>query len=263
MPDRWYFDWLMFWILVGVTLWEGVQRVPAGTLLLRRTAGYPWHVAGGPYVAERWRLVSWLSPLVRHVALRPGPGCGRRPPRRLGRAGALLCIPGFIALLALVVGLPLLTPTLGARGFLLAAALALGASLGTAVAAVAVLRWMGVGWKPALRDGAVLLSPFAAPRAGEVVLARGLEGVAFVDALRCLLPEAAYVEWARPMAYDQLRGGVAEPLLPAGEAEAILRAAPVDFAAGDAYCARCGRVYLPAASACRACDGVALVRVGR
>jgi hypothetical protein len=68
------------------------------------------------------------------------------------------------------------------------------------------------------------------------------------------------------VAYDlshglALEGVPAAALLPAGDAQAILRVPPPGSALGDAYCARCGRVYLPHAVACRACEGAALVTV--
>jgi hypothetical protein len=90
--------------------------------------------------------------------------------------------------------------------------------------------------------------------------------VAFADAVRALLPADGYAEWARPVAYDlshglALEGVSAAALLPAGDAQAILRVPPPGSALGDAYCARCGRVYLPHAAACRACEGTALVTV--
>ncbi|HST60373.1 MAG TPA: hypothetical protein VLK84_16865 [Longimicrobium sp.] len=263
MPERWYFDWLTFWVLGGMTLWEGVRRVPAGAVLLRHVAGYTWHPAGGPFAAAGWRLASWLSPLVCHVMLAPGPGDGRVPPRRLARWTALLRVSGALAWIALVVGVPLLTASAGLGGFILAAGAAVGASVLTASLSGLALRRMAVPWKTALRDGAGILSPFAAPRAAEVVLERALEGVGLVDALRALLPPAAFAEWVRPLAYDQARGGDAHPgaLLPAGEAAAILQLAPAGSVAGDVYCARCGRVYLPTATACRACDGVEMIRV--
>lgn len=264
MPDRLYFDWLTFWVLAGMTLWEGVRRVPAGAVLLRHVVGYAWHPAGGPFAESGWRLASWLSPLVCHVVLAPGPGDGRVPPRHLRRWVAALRVTGGAALVALVIGVPLLTASAGSLGFIAAAVAALAATLLTAILAVVALRRMGTAWKAALKDGLPILSPFAAPRAAEIVLARGLEGVAFVDALRWLLPPAGFAEWMRPLAYDQARGRPGahpEALLPAGEAHAILGLAPAGSVAGDLYCARCGRVYLPSASACRACDGAEMVRV--
>jgi hypothetical protein len=264
MPQSWFFDWVSFWILLGLTLWEGVRRVPAGAVLLRNAAGYPWQVAAGPYAAQGWRLASWLSPLVCHLVLVPGPGEGRTAPRHLRRWAAALRVPSLLALLALVVGVPLLTASAGVVGLIQAVVLAFGASLLAALASVLALWRMGVPVKAALGDALPLISPFAAPRAPEIVLARALDGVGFADALRCLLPADAFAEWMRPVAYDLSRGlaedGVSA-LLPAGEAAAILRARPAESGAGDVYCARCGRVYLPTATACRACEGAEMVRI--
>lgn len=256
-----YFDWITFWILGALVLWEGVRRVPQGAVVLRHAIGYAWQVAGGPFPAG-WRLVSWLSPLVTHLVLVPGPGAGRTPPRHLGMWMSVLRLPSAIAFFGLVVGVPLLTANGGFGGLLRALALSFGAALAAALASFVALWRMGVPARTAAGDALPLLSPFAAPRAPEVVLARALEGVPFTDLLRALLGAEGYAEWARPVAYDGARGRAeAGALLPAGEAAAILGRPPTGALAGDVYCARCGRVYLPAATACRACEGAELVRV--
>jgi hypothetical protein len=261
MLQSWYFDWTTFWILGGLVLWEGVRRVPAGAVVLRHAAGYAWQVAGGPH-PPGWRLVSWLSPLVTHLVLVPGPDAGRTPPKRLGTWMMVLRLPAAVALVALIVGVPLLTANGGFGGLLRALALAFGASTAAALVSAVGLWRMGIAPRTAIADALPLLSPFAAPRAPEVVLARALEGVAFTGVLRALLGPEAYAEWARPVAYDGARGRAdAGALLPAGEAAAVLGRPPAGTLAGDVYCARCGRVYLPAAAACRACEGAELVRV--
>lgn len=264
MPDAWYFDWVTFWLLNGVLLWDGVQRVPAGAWVLRHPAGYAWQVAQEPRAAEGRRLVSWLSPLVCHVVLTPGPGTGRTVPPRLGRWVTLLRVPGAVAFAAIVVGVPLLSASMAFLGLVYALALAFGAALVTALLSVLALWRMGVPARAAAGKAFGILSPFAAPRAPEMVLSGALEGVAFADAVRALLPPEEYAGWARPLAYDLARGrageGVtADALLPAGDVQAILRQPPPGSAAGDVYCARCGRVYLPTATACRACEGAELV----
>lgn len=266
LPDAWYFDPVAFWILSALTLWEGVQRVPAGAWVLRHAAGYPWQVAQPPREAEGRRLVSWGSPLVCHLVLTPGLGEGRMPPRRLGLWTGLVRIPALLALVALVVGVPVLTPTMGFLGLLIAVGAALAASLLAALLATVGLWRMGIPFRSAARAALPILSPFAAPRAPELVLARALRGVAFADAVRALLPADGYAEWARPVAYDLSHGLAlgdvpAAALLPAGDAQAILRVPPPGSALGDAYCGRCGRVYLPHAVACRACESVDLVTV--
>lgn len=266
MPDAWYFDWVTFWLLNGVLLWDGVQRVPAGAWVLRHPAGYAWQVAQAPRATEGRRLVSWLSPLVCHVVLTPGPGTGRTVPAHLDRWVMLLRVPSAVAFAAIVVGVPLLSASMAFLGLVYALALAFGAAVVAALLSVLALWRMGVPARAAARRAFGILSPFAAPRAPEMVLARALEGVAFSDAVRALLPADEYAAWARPVAYDLARGraadgGAADALLPGGDVHAVLRRPPPDTQAGDVYCARCGRVYLPTATACRACEGVELVTV--
>lgn len=266
LPDTWYFDSVAFWILGALMLWEGVQRVPAGAWVLRHAAGYPWQVAAAPRNTAGRRLVSWLSPLICHVVLSPGLGDGRVPPRRLGLWTGLVRVPALLALVCIVVGVPLLTPTMGTVGLVIAVGGAIAASLLTALLAMVALWRMGIALRSAARAALPILSPFTAPRAPELVLARALQGVAFADAVRALLPPDEWAEWARPVAYDLSHGWAPEgvpaaALLPAGDAQAILRVPPPGSALGDAYCARCGRVYLPHATACRACEGTALVTV--
>lgn len=264
LPDGWYFDSVAFWILNALMLWDGIQRVPAGAWVLRHVAGNAWQVAQEPRETAGRRLVSWLSPVVCHVVLSPGPGTGRTPPARLGRWTALVRVPAFLALVAIVIGVPLLTPTHGVLGLAGAVAAALAASLLTALVSAIALWRMGLPFRAAARHSIGIVSPFTAPRAPEIVLAKALEGVAFADAVRALLPADAWAAWARPLAYDVSRGvapeGVAE-LLPAGDAQAILRLPPPGSVLGDVYCARCGRVYLPSATACHACEGAELVTV--
>lgn len=259
MAWGWYFDWTTFWILLGLTLWEGVRRVPAGAFLLRSAVGYPWHVARGPYAAGGWRLVSWLSPFVCHVLLTPATADGRAPHPHLRRWAAVLRVPGAVAFAALVIGVPLLTANGGFRGLLQALGAAFGASVVAAAGSGVALWRMRVPVRTALQDVLPMLSPFTAPRAPEIVLARVLEGVALVDAVRAMLPADAYAEWLRPVAYDAARGQ--GDLLPAAEAAAVLRHPPPGLLAGDVYCARCGRVYLADAPACRMCEDVEMVRV--
>ncbi|HEX6041501.1 hypothetical protein [Longimicrobium sp.] len=266
LPDVWLFDPVAFWILNALMLWDGVQRVPAGAWVLRHVAGYPWQVAQPARETAGRRLVSWLSPLVCHVVLTPGLGEGRLPPRRLGLWTGLVRVPALLALVSLVVGVPVLTPTVGIVGLVVAFGAALVASLLTALLALLGLWRMGIGFGAAVRAAFPILSPFTAPRGPELVLERALAGVAFSDAVRALLPADEWAEWARPVAYDlshglALEGVPAAALLPAGDAQAILRVPPPGSVLGDAYCARCGRVYLPHATACRACEGAALVTV--
>lgn len=261
MPPSWHFDWSTFWLLAGITLAEGFRRVPAGSLLLRHVAGYPWHVAAGPARASGWRLASAFSPLALHCLVQPPADGGPRQAGRLRRGWiTLLRIPSFFALLALLVGVPLLTASMGTTGLILAIAAAFGTSLLTSIVSMVALARMGTGWKRAAGDAVRVISPFAAPRAPEVVLERVLSGLPVADAARALLPADDFALWIRPFAYDQVVRGADDALLPRDEAERIVREPPPDAAPGDAWCPRCAGTYLPGVETCRGCD-VPLERV--
>ncbi|HEX6372449.1 MAG TPA: hypothetical protein VF006_26245 [Longimicrobium sp.] len=262
MPPSWHFDWTTFWLLGGIALAEGLRRVPAGGVLLRRVPGYPWHVAAGPYGSSGWRLTSAFSPFALHALLQPADGEARAMP---GRGSirlwiTLLRIPSLLALAALLVGVPLLSATMATRGLILAVAAAFGTSLLTALLAMLALARLGIRWKTAAWDALRIVSPFTSPRAPEIVLERALAGVAPIDAARALLPPDAFAAWVRPLAYDQLKRDADRPLVPRAEAERIVAEPPADAAPGDAWCPRCAGVYHSGAETCRGCD-VPLERV--
>lgn len=263
MPPSWHFDWSTFWLLAAIALAEGLRRVPAGGVLLRRVPGYPWQVAAGPYRASAWRLASASSPLALHALLQPAEGAPRElPPRgRLRLWITLLRLPSLLALAALLVGVPLLSASMGTRGLILAIAAAFGAGLLTAMVSMLALVRLGIGWKTAAWDALRVVSPFTTPRAPEIVMERALAGVPVIDCIRALLPPAAFAEWIRPLAYDQVVRAADDALLPRDEAERIVREPPADAAPGDAWCPRCAGIYRPGVKACRGCGGVPLERV--
>lgn len=261
MPPSWHFDWTTFWLLGGIALAEGLRRVPAGGVLLRRVPGYPWHVAAGPYRAPGWRLASAFSPLALHCLLQPPKTGQARSAARLRRGWiTLVRIPSVLALAALLVGVPLLSASMATRGLILAVAAAFSASLLTALVSLLALMRMGVGWKTAAGDALRIVSPFTAPRAPEVVLERVLAGVPPVDAARALLPADAFAAWLRPLAYDEVMRDADDGIVPRDEAERVIRTPPADAAPGDAWCPRCAGVYQPGAQTCRGCGDVPLER---
>lgn len=262
MPPSWHFDWTTFWLLAGIAMAEGFRRVPAGGVLLRRVPGYPWQVAAGPYGASGWRLTSAFSPFALHALLQPAEGTARPLPKRgsIRLWINLLRVPSLLSLVALLVGVPLLSLSMGTTGLILAVAAALGASLLTAMVAMVAMVRLGTGWKTAAWDALRVVSPFTAPRAPEIVLERALAGVPVVETARALLPAGDFAAWIRPIAYDQVKRDADHALLPRDEAERIIRALPADAAPGDAWCPRCAGVYHSAAATCRGCD-VPLERV--
>jgi hypothetical protein len=263
VPPSWHFDGSTFWVLAAIALSEGLRRVPAGSVLLRRVPGYPWQVAAGPYRASAWRMASAFSPLALHCLLQPVDGPRRAMPdvAPVRRWITLLRIPSLLALAALLVGVPLLTASMGTLGLIRAAILLFACSVLTAVLSMVALMRMGTGWKTAALDALRTVSPFAAPRAPEIVLERVLAGVPAADAARALLPTDAFAAWVRPLAYDQVMRG-ADGILPRDEAERIIRALPADASVDDVYCPRCAGIYLPGVEVCRGCGEVPLERVG-
>lgn len=263
MPPSWHFDWTTFWLLAGIALAEGLRRVPGGGVLLRRVPGYPWQVAAGPYRAAAWRLTSAFSPVALHALLQPAEGAPRELPPcgRLRLWITLLRIPSLLALAALLLGVPLLSASMGTRGLILGIAAAFGTSLLTAIGSMLALVRLGIGWKTAAGDALRIVSPFTSPRAPEIVMERALTGVPMIDPIRALLPPGAFAEWVRPLAYDQAVRGVDDALLPRDEAERIIRTPPADASPQDAWCPRCAGIYQPGVESCRGCGGVPLERM--
>lgn len=263
MPPSWHFDWSTFWLLAALTLAEGLRRAPAGGLLLRHVAGYPWHVAAGPYRAAGWRLTSAFSPLALHCLVQPAEGEPRVAPRR-GRMRLwimLLRFPSLLALVALLAGVPLLAASMGTTGLIIAVAAAFGTSLLTAVLSMIALVRLGTGWKTAAWDALRIVSPFTSPRAPELVLERAMTGVPAVEAARALLQPDDFAAWLRPIAFDEIARGADDGIVPRDEAGRIVRTPPADALPGDAYCPRCAGVYLPGAETCRGCGDVPLARM--
>ncbi|HEU0014199.1 MAG TPA: hypothetical protein VFQ45_10980 [Longimicrobium sp.] len=265
MPALAAFDWETFAILAALTLWDGPRRVPEGAWVLRQVASYPWEAAGGPGTPPGRLLLSYSPFAVRCVVTEPGqPGAGQMPSARAVRGWTLLLrLCGLLSMAALLVGVPLLTPSYGTYGLALALGTAFALSVLAACVSLLALRRMGVDGRTAMKTVLPMLSPFTAPQAPEIVLQRVLEAVPFARAVRVLRP-GAFAQWVRPLAYDHLRSP--EPAagfpLTAGEAAALVAAPPADVEAGERYCPRCGSVYLPSAAGCRTCAGVALATAG-
>jgi hypothetical protein len=263
VPPSWHFDWTTFWLLGVITLAEGFRRVPPGSLLLRRVPGYPWQVASGPYRVGGWRLTSAFSPFALHTLLQPADGPARSvPPRGRRRLWiTILRVPSLLALVALLVGVPLLSASMGTTGLILSFAAALGTSLITAILSMVALMRMGTRWKAAAGDALRIVSPFTAPRAPEIVLERALAGVPPLDAVRALLRADDFAAWLRPLAYDELARGAEDGILPRAEAERIIRQPPADVAPVDPWCPRCAGIYHPGVETCRGCGDVPLERI--
>lgn len=275
-------DWGAVLALAVVTCLEGVRRVPADALVLRRVLGGGWTIAEPLDFGRTWHLVAWWSPLTLAVVVPPGgivrSGAPRgSSPDRLDarvsgcrRAVVALRILGGLLLLAIIVGAPTAAGRFGAWGFATTVGVVLLVSLLTALRTLRALREMHVDWRVAARVAAPLLWPFTAPRAAEIVLEHAVAGAPPLAVARQLLGDAGFATWVRPQAYDALAAGttadghgsalltvVGRPAL-----AAIVRTPPTGCGSGECYCARCGRVYRSGTALCADCGGVSLSSPG-
>ena len=271
-------DWGAVVALAVITLLEGVRRVPADALVLRRVLGGPWIIADPLDFGRTWQLVAWWSPLTLAIVVPPGGIVRNAAPPDLAadvldarlagskRTVTILRVNGLLVLLAVVVGVPMAINRFGALGFAAAVGAAFVLSLATALCVLRALRKLDLDWRSAMRAAAPLLWPFAAPRAAEIVLEHAAAGAAPLAIARRLLGEAGFAAWVRPRAYDALATsttadglGVALLTLVGRPAlAAIVGAAPASCGSGECYCARCGRVYRSGTALCADCRDVSL-----
>ncbi len=257
-------DWQIIGVFGGLVLLEGLRRVPAGALVVRGTGWSGWRPACEAAPRERWRLVSWWSPLAPGLVLPPLDGPATRSNdelaerlRRANRAAPWLAGAAALTLTALVFGLPIATARLGAVGFLAAACVVVALAVGTAVAGAVALRRLDPG--VTLRRGQVLgwCSPFASGRVVEGLYQAAVAGASPAQACRALAGELVFVRWARSRAYDVLRGGAADPDLTAAanaaELESIVASVPRREDGGRSYCPRCGATLLMEGGSCPDC----------
>lgn len=259
-------------LLAGIALLEGLRRVPAGALVLRRAAWEGWRVAAG--AAEGGiSLVSWWAPFTVSVLLPPlsdGAPHSRRPEldarwATARRFSLALCLPGGLTLVSLVLGIPIGLAKAGLTGFLAGLALTLAAAVATGVASGIAHRALGASRGTAWRRGLACLSPFTAPRAVEVVYEAALASATPLAAAQVVLSPAAFRAWIRPAVWDHLAGDrVSEELtrlIPPPEMAALL-ADPGRGGddGGETYCPRCGAAWRLGAGSCPACPGAVALR---
>ncbi len=258
-------DWSTVGVLALVVLVDGLRKLPADVLILRSVLGGPWYPVESSRTRPGWRIVSLWPPISRHIVLsrgaaspHPADAAGRL--HALGWTGPALMALGWLSLGALVLGVPIAAARLGGWGLVGGAAVVELVAVISAVIAFSALRRLQFPRSAAARRAAVLLSPFAASRAGELVLEAAVEGLPPVAVLRALLSDAAFDAWLRPRAYDALQGNP-DPLLLGelpGEPLAVVVGARPPGVSG-VYCPRCGQSYRDGAATCSGCDGVELV----
>lgn len=223
---------------------------------------------------ERARLLTWCSPLVLPLVL-PAQQESSLPVRRLvarfrarrartrGHVVALR-VGGATTLLALVVGIPLLTSRYGVWGLLFALAAVLLFSLTQAVLAMLGLRRAGCSLRAAAVACVRLCWPFTAPRAAEEVERQVASGVPRLVLLAELLSPEEFGQFVRPLLYDALVRGAENSDVShlsghLGQSRVrALTGEPQRADDGKAWCPRCGDSFDRPDGNCSDCVDVAL-----
>jgi hypothetical protein len=255
-------------VLAAIALAEGVERVPAGSLVLRRFLNSTWQIEEPGGTGDRLRLVHWWSPWIEAVIVSPGSGAGPRRSRvelvaRLEAIGAVrrtARIIGAATLMLLVVGVPAAFGLAGAVGGLV--------SLGGVFAgqvALALLGWRGLGLlhlgrQQRLRSLLPNLNPFAAPGVASRLLASAVSGATPATVAQTLLSPGGWAKWFRPQAYDAAVAQIVNRDL-AGELEAaeemiayVLGQRPEMTTGGVLWCPRCASTYHAGSLHCADCN---------
>jgi hypothetical protein len=270
-------DWSTVVILAAVTLLDGVRRVPAGALVLRRVLTGPWTVADREAEPGLRLVSSWSSftvplivpsggiPEADALAEKAQGPLEARVARVRGTIGVLRLL-GALVLLAIVFGVPAAVARFDVWGLAASLTVVMLLSVVTTTVVAWTMRRSGRSWRRAVRLAAPLLYPFSTPRAAELVLGHAAAGAAPLMVARSLLGEAAFVSWVRPHAYDAMQGGVLthDPrgivaLVGRSGLARIVETPPAHCGTGERYCARCARVYRADTMTCPECRGLPLV----
>jgi hypothetical protein len=276
-------DWSVVAILAAITWFDGLRRVPADAVVLRQVLGGSWTASEYAEPGRGWRLVAWWTPFTLALVV-PSSGMPAASAAaqslneglatRLHRARPVvlgLRLLGASVLASLVVGIPAAVARFGAWGFAASVGAVVLLATTTALAAFVGLRKLGHARRQATRIAAPLLSPFAAPRAAEVLLEHAVAGTPMLVLARTLLGVDSFASWIRPQAHDALRSdGTANAradaliaLIGRPGLAAIVGRPPARLGVSECYCERCARVYRLGTTTCADCDGVPLVRAPR
>jgi hypothetical protein len=259
-------------VLAAIALAEGVTRVPAGSLVLRRWLSGPWHVVGVAPLRERLQLIHWWPPWSETLVVPPSPTetASLTEGQLLARVATIstTCraarLVGALGFLTLVVGIPGGFGVAGAVGGLTAAGCVFGCQV-----ILALLGWRGLalsGATLAVKQRLLVstLNPFAAPAVGSRLLAAALLGAGRLTVARALLSPEQWATWFRPRAYD---AGVAHTpdrqfvheLEAANEVIAQVLAQRPAIGPDVRWCPRCAATYQAGFGMCTDC-GIDLLR---
>lgn len=264
-------DWATTAALLAVLLAEGVRRLPAGAIVLRRTLRGSWRVVHGPTGAPEWRLVSTWAPFSEHLVVQAGTSAGlsftggddrdagRPPPLPSRLTITTLRAAGGAILLLVALGVPMATATFGVPGLVRSIGLAVLSSTVVAFLAAACLRRIAGGWKAAFTTAAPLLSPFAATRAAELLLQVAVNGLPAPSVLQALVRPDDFARWFRVHAYDTIASlGTTLERGALDRLHAIVAIVPDDCGDGHRFCPRCAAVFRPHVEECSDCASVVL-----
>lgn len=254
-------DWTTALILAGVATLEGLRRTPRASLVLTRLGLDDWRVRQMPSGSEWPRLVSWGAPFALHVVVRrtehfqSPPGLKKRW-RHLMRWLSLIRVLATFELLFLVLGVPAAVGRWGASGLIAAMLVVLWAVAVLTAYSAAALRSAGLPRRDTWRAVRPLLSPFATPRAPEIVIEAALAGVPQLAAVRLLMSPSAFARWIRPRAYDSVQDGCGDSELHAVLAPEQCRSLIEEAPGPHPFCPRCGTTYRTAVPVCADCGTV-------
>ena len=280
-------DWGATLLLAGITWIDGVGRVAPGSLVLRRALGGAWVATPADYTDRaRWTVIACWRPLMSGLVLAPAASTrgGDDDARGVRETDARLAthlsrtkpfvlalrLLGALALATLVLGVPWATGRFGGAGLLAGCGAALLLSAVTAGVAARALRALDHGRLASLGAAVSLLSPFAAPRAADAILAAAVGDAPQELVARRLLEPHPFEALMRPRAYDALRTP-ANPGLPSDDGArladllgtdfltAVVAAPPANCRPEEPFCARCGAVYRSETVTCFDCGGLELL----
>lgn len=264
-------------LLAVIAVSDGLRLLPAGAIVV----SHGWLLRGwnvthvSADVRDRLRLLTWCSPLVLPLVLTRQPETVLPPRRVVARYRArrrrtrgyvlTLRVCGAITLVALVVGIPLLTARSGVWGLLVAVAAVFLLSVVQAILAILAMRQAGRTGTRAAAACVQFCWPFSAPRAAEDVERLVGSDVPPLVLLAEVLPPDDFVRFVRPRLYDALERGADDPEIAqlrrylGADRTAALTREPASSEDGQAWCPRCGATFARAVGDCSDCVDVALV----
>jgi hypothetical protein len=254
-------------VLAAIALAEGLARVPAGAVVLRRMLNGAWQIEEPAGPGDRLRLVHWWSPWTEAVVVPPTPSGGARLTRadlvsrmaRVATVRRVARIIGAATLILLVVGVPASFGLAGAVGGLSALAGVLTGQLALGVLSWWGLKLLGTDRRQRLGSLPAHLNPFGAPALASRLLAAATAGATATTVAQILLAPESWARWFRPQAYDAgvaftLDRDLAGELESAAEAVVQVLSQRPSMANDALWCPRCASTYLAGSRKCADCD---------